>query len=67
MIETWTAWFGDFATEAAAKRHLTTHFVGPKVRGRDEYIGTEIRQSEGRFQVRLLQAPIPSLLEQLNS
>lgn len=55
---TWTAWFGDFKGSAAAKRYLTTHFVGPKVKSRDQWMDTEIREwVQGRYQVRLLEAP----------
>lgn len=64
---TWTAWFGDFATEGAAKRFLTMNFVGPKVPSRDEYLDSEVRAHNGTFQVRLLERPFVSLLDQLNS
>jgi len=55
---TWGAWFGDFATAAAAKRYLTMQFTGPKVPDRDDWIDSDVQQNgEGRWKVRLCQAP----------
>lgn len=49
----WGAWFGDYATAAAAKRYLTMNFTGPKVSDHAEFPAWEIRQVDGRWQVRL--------------
>lgn len=55
-LGTWGAWFGDFATAPAAKRYLTMQFTGPKVPDRDSFVAWEIREVEGRWQVRLCEA-----------
>lgn len=49
----WGDWFGNFATIGAAKRYLTMQWIGPKVGDRDSYPATEIRQVDGRWQVRI--------------
>lgn len=57
MQNQWTAWFDDFATAAAARRHLTTHWVGPKVQSRTDWSDSQIRcNSDGRWQIRLREA-----------
>jgi hypothetical protein len=54
---TWGAWFGDFATSAAAKRYLTMNFTGPKVPDRESWTGAETRYTaEGRWQVRVCES-----------
>ena len=55
--DNWSAWFGDFATRAAAKRHLTMVWTGPKVKDHAHWIDSEVRENaDGRWQVRILEA-----------
>lgn len=57
ILGTWGEWFGNFATAAAAKRYLTMQWTGPKVSDRASYPASEIREVEGRWQVRVAYLP----------
>lgn len=62
VVGTWSQWFGDYATAAAAKRYLTMEFTGPNVTDRACWPASEIREVDGRWQVRVAYAPPPITL-----